>query len=181
LAAEDAERSIVTPELLDPLSVLGDPPEPSTAKDDVRVAEPGQRRVFTDYLAQEARNRSLGLAGEQFVLTYESERLRRAGRDDLVRRIEHTAAVEGDGVGFDVRSFEVDGRDRLIEVKTTKYGIGTPFYVSRNELETSARRASAYQLYRLYAFRTAPRMYALAGPIDRRCHLTATTFAAWPR
>lgn len=180
LAAEDAERSMVVPEVADPLAVLHEPPKPISASPGLAETSRSAPRPHTNYLELEARNRFLGAAGERFVLTYEVERLSRPGRGDLASRVEHTSVTCGDGEGFDVRSFEVDGRDRLIEVKTTKYGIGTPFFVSRNEVETSARRASAYNLYRLYAFRSAPRMYALAGSIAERCLLSANSFLARP-
>jgi len=54
------------------------------------------------------------------------------GNDKLAERIEHIALTEGDGIGYDIRSFERDGSDRFIEVKTTAYGKQTPFFVSRN-------------------------------------------------
>jgi hypothetical protein len=53
----------------------------------------------------------------------------------------------------------------LIEVKTTKYGLETPFFVSRNEVATSERHANEYQVYRLFEFRAAPRLYTLPGSI----------------
>lgn len=87
-----------------------------------------------DYLAQEARNRSLGKAGELFVMELEVRRLHGAGKTRLADRVDHASVSQGDGLGYDVLSFEEDGRERLIEVKTTAFGELTPFFVSRNEL-----------------------------------------------
>jgi hypothetical protein len=50
---------------------------------------------------------------------------------------EHTAEVEGDGAGFDVRSFHTDGSPTFIEVKTTRGEASTEFYISRSELHFS--------------------------------------------
>ena len=85
----------------------------------------------------EARNGALGLAGEQLVVRYEQERLSRAGHDRLAGKIVHTSAVESDSRGFDIISYETDGRERLIEVKTTRFGALTPFFASRNEVDVS--------------------------------------------
>src|SRR5207249_4854860 len=83
------------------------------------------------------RNCALGLAGEQLVVRYEQERLSRAGHDRLAGKIVHTSAVESDSRGFDILSYETDGRERLIEVKTTRFGALTPFFASRNEVDVS--------------------------------------------
>mgnify|MGYP003381927593 FL=1 len=88
--------------------------------------------------------------------------------------------MRGDYEGYDILSFEENGAERLIEVKTTKYGSETPFFVTRNEVQTSERRAIQYQLYRLFAFRQTPRLYALPGAIGTTCQLSATTFLALP-
>lgn len=66
-------------------------------------------------------------------------------------------------------------------MKTTKYGSDTPFFVTRNEVATSDRNASRYQLYRLFAFHRAPRLYTLAGAIGTTCKLSAATYMARPQ
>jgi hypothetical protein len=138
-------------------------------------------RVTTNYVEREARNRSLGLAGELFVINYERARLIHAGNERLAARIEHTAKVRGDYVGYDILSFDENGAERLIEVKTTKYGRETPFFVSANEALTSAKHAVHYHLYRLFSFREAPGLYMLPGPIGETCHLSAATYLALPK
>lgn len=131
-----------------------------------------------DYLAQEARNRSLGRAGEEFVLELEARRLHMAGQKKLSARVEHVAATQGDGLGYDVLSFEEDGRERLIEVKTTAFGELTPFFVSRNELARSESDAERFRLYRLFDFRERPRLFALPGAITGHCQLDPVSYLA---
>ena len=179
VAAADADRPMVVPEVDDILAVLTAPPK--AAAEPVRAAEPPAFRLTTNYIEREARNRSLGLAGELFVVNFERARLIHAGRETLAGRIEHTSQVRGDHEGYDILSFEESSAERLIEVKTTKYGIATPFFVSRNDVATSERCASAYQVYRLFAFRARPKMYALPGAIAKTCLLAAATFLARPR
>jgi hypothetical protein len=180
IAAADADRPIAVPEVDDILAVLTGPPKPNhhgwTAGFPVQGV-----RLTTNYIEREARNRSLGGAGELFVLNYERARLIHAGRESLAGRVEHTAKVRGDHEGYDILSYEATGAERFIEVKTTKYGSDTPFFVTRNEVATSDRNASRYQLYRLFAFHRAPRLYTLAGAIGTTCKLSAATYMARPQ
>lgn len=155
-------------------------PAPATAR--VRETPPSYLPRFSpaqrDYLEQEARNRSLGRAGELFVMELETRRLHTAGQKRLADRVEHVAASQGDGLGYDVLSYEIDGRERLIEVKTTAFGILTPFHVSRNELARSEADAAQYHLYRLFDFRARPRLFDLPGTIASHCRLDAVTYLA---
>lgn len=180
IAASDADRPMAVPEIDDILSVLTKQPK-STNTPRIAESTPTRIRLTTNYLEREARNRSLGTAGELFVINYERARLISLGKEALASRIEHTARVQGDSAGFDVMSFEESGEERFIEVKTTKYGSETPFFVSDNEVEVSKKTAYKYQLYRLFDFRTTPGLYTLTGPIPMTCLLSATTFMAYPR
>ena len=180
IATVDADRPIVVPEVDDILAVRTTRPTGAIAPR--RIAEPQHSyRLTTNYVEREARNRSLGAAGELFVIQYERARLTAAGQMHLAAQISHTARVVGDGAGYDVLSFDESGAERLIEVKTTTYGGETPFFVSRNEVQTSEHRAAQYHLYRLYGFRTAPRLYTLPGAITANCQLEATTYLAFLR
>lgn len=131
-----------------------------------------------DYLAREARNRSLGRAGEEFVLELEARRLYKAGKKTLSERVEHVAATQGDGLGYDVLSFEENGQERLIEVKTTAFGELTPFFVTRNELARSEVDANSFRLYRLFDFRERPRLFDLHGAIAIHCTLDPVSYLA---
>jgi hypothetical protein len=73
-----------------------------------------------------------------------------AGKENLASRIEHTSQLSGDGEGYDVLSFEVSGRERLIEVKTTKYGADTPFFVSKNEVSVCEQESDKYHVSPLF-------------------------------
>jgi hypothetical protein len=176
-AAEAPASPVTVPDILNRLE---DPPE--HLKHGPRVSErPATPRLGTDWLAAEARNTSLGRAGELFVLDFERLRLRTLGKERLADRIEHVAVTHGDGAGFDIRSFERNGRDRLIEVKTTKWGKQIPFFASRNEVEVSSRMRGQYHLYRLFNFQRDPRLYALHGSLRDTCLLDPVQFSARPR
>lgn len=178
LAATDSERPVEVPSVDDILAALTNPPKPVALKN--RVAQPFARYSVApvNYLEREANNRSLGLAGEEFVMNFERARLIKAGAEKLASKIEHVAKVRGDAAGFDVLSFEKSGEEKLIEVKTTKYGAHTPFFVSRNELEVSNTEAKRYSLYRVFEFRERPLLFTLRGSLTLSCVLDPTNYIA---
>jgi hypothetical protein len=175
-------ETATAPLLADLLSIVVPPPVRDEASG--VVYERAQRRkvgAAKNYLEVEARNQSLGRAGEELVLRFEQERLHRAGARKLADRVEHVSVTQGDGLGYDVHSFEVDGRDRLIEVKTTRFGALTPFFASRNEVEVSEERQTEYQLYRLFSFRKQPRLFTLSGSLQASCRLDPISYSALPK
>jgi len=182
IVSQSVARPAAAQPVDDILGRLEAPPEPWVPGASDGLSEPRGirsspgRRI--DYLALEANNSSLGAAGEEFVVEFERARLRRMGEERLARRVEHVSKTVGDGTGFDVLSFEGDGAERLVEVKTTAYGKATPFYVTRNEVSVSRDRASEYHLYRVFTFRRSPRLYTLQGPLERVCSLDPTQFIA---
>ncbi|MCK5769064.1 DUF3883 domain-containing protein [Algiphilus sp.] len=175
-----AKQPAIKPLEPDFKSLLADAPE--STEMGVREQPPeyaGRRQaVKRDYLALEASNRSLGKAGEELVVSYEHHRLHRAGKRRLSERVEHVAATRGDGLGYDVLSFDLDGRERLIEVKTTAFAKETPFFLSRNELALSRQEADAFHLYRVFAFRRRPQLFDLPGRLEDRCQLDPVSYLA---
>ena len=131
-----------------------------------------------DVAERDAQNRALGKAGEELVLVNERRTLAGAGRDDLARKVRWTAAEDGDGFGFDILSFEADGRDRLLEVKTTNGWDRTPFHISRNELEVANERREDWHLIRVWNFAREPKAFSLRPPLEFHVDLVATSFLA---
>lgn len=129
-----------------------------------------------DYAAREAHNASLGRAGEDLVVKFEQFRLADAGRPQLAAKVEHVAKTQGDGLGFDVLSFDLDGQERYIEVKTTKFAKETPFFASASEVQFARQNAEHFSLYRLFEFRRQPKCYTLLGSLEAHCALDPFTF-----
>jgi len=178
-AAEAAVTRPAVPVEVDADSrVWVNPPKPQRIREQAPVYTPTFSPARRDYLAREARNRSLGRAGELFVVELEARRLHALGKKTLAERVEHVAATQGDGLGFDVLSYDDNGRERLIEVKTTAFDELTPFFVSRTELARSEIDADLYHLYRLFDFRVHPRVFALDGRIEDRCEVQPVSFLA---
>jgi hypothetical protein len=151
---------------------------------DMRSDKADTKREFIpkkyNFSEREASNRQLGFAGEKFVLEFERFRLKKAGREDLVSEIEWTSQEQGDGAGYDIRSFRPESEEELfIEVKTTNGGKYQPFLISENEVEFSKARAGEFALYRVFEFRKMPRLFVLEGNLGTQVNLSPQLYKAW--
>lgn len=158
------------------------------------VAKPGQRKVregvgtqdfksrkSPNYAERDHKNRQLGHKGELLVLDQEKKALTLAGRSDLAEKVRHVSVVEGDGAGYDILSFFPDGRPRYIEVKTTKGGASTPFYISPNEIAFSAAQAESACLIRVFEYNAESNIgkaFVVNGNLREQLDLTPTEFRA---
>lgn len=178
LVAREIQQPVEAPTFDDILATLVDPPKPTDRRKGLYLSERKRPRPRVNYLLQEVANRQLGLAGEQFAIDFERARLTAADRESLAARVEHVARTRGDHLGFDVLSFDGDGRERLIEVKTTRFGAYTPFFVTANELQVSQHEGPAYHLYRLYSFKRAPQLFMKAGALEKAFDLDPAQYLA---
>ena len=140
------------------------------------------RRLLRKYdpVERDFRNRQLGNGGESLVFEFERERLKREGRPDLSRRVRWVAQEDGDGAGYDIRSYSAtDGSERWIEVKTTRGPQRSPFLITRNECAVAEERPDAFRLYRVYEFgETPPKLFKLKPPLEAAVVLRPETYEA---
>lgn len=176
-AVSAVEQPASVPAHLDYSLVDVAPPIPKHVGEASAEYAPHFAAIKRDYLVLESRNRSLGDAGERFVIEYEIQRLFTLGKKALADQVEQVSATQGDGLGFDILSFEASGKERLIEVKTTAFARETPFHLTRTELACSEHREN-FHLYRVFEFRKSPKMFQLPGLISNHCHLDPVSFVA---
>jgi hypothetical protein len=103
-----------------------------------------------------------GRLGEEHVLNEERKGLRYKGRSDLaarVRWVSQRSVCEG----FDILSYEFDGREKWIEVKSTS-GTGRTFDMSKNEWDTCCRAGAKYYIYRVTNVRRHPEIKKYKNP-----------------
>lgn len=157
---------------------IGPPPTQSNAPPPGELDQMVAIARRFDVAARDARNRALGRAGEERVLAHENTALRSAGRTDLAKQIRWISDLDGDGAGYDIRSFEPDGADRLIEVKTTNGWERTPFHITRNELAVSEVRRETWALVRVWNFAREPRAFEIRPPLEAHVSLMASSWEA---
>ncbi|MCT8138448.1 DUF3883 domain-containing protein [Anaerobacillus sp. CMMVII] len=98
-----------------------------------------------------ARNKSIGLKGEVFVLQHEKDSL----NTELAEKVIHVSLEEGDGAGYDILSYDANGNPKFLEVKTTTGPKNTPFYLSENEKAFIEVYKEEAEIVRVYNFQEA--------------------------
>lgn len=134
-------------------------------------------RKFDPALRDE-RNRKLGLAGEKRVYESEVSRFNSEGRFDLAKEVKWVSQEFGDGAGYDILSFDKNGKERFLEVKTTIGHKRTPFYLSRNERDFAEDNADRFRIFRLYEWGFEPRAFLIKPPLDSRLILEPMAYRA---
>lgn len=149
--------------------------------------QPRKRRAHkSDYTKRNEKNKKLGYAGECAIVEYEKNKLLNSSESkirELADKIIHSSVEEGDGLGYDIQSFDTEGNIIYIEVKTTLKEIDTPFYITYNELNAS-KELHNYCLYRLYDVDIANekiKFYTLKGPLDKLVTLHCVNYLASPK
>ena len=82
---------------------------------------------------------------EEHVKEFEVDRLTKGGRQDIASLVERVAARDV-AAGYDIRSFELDGSDRYIEVKSST-GMKIRFFLSWNERHFLEQHNSTAWIY----------------------------------
>lgn len=122
--------------------------------------QPGNPSRQVDWEALHRARAMLGRLGEELACKAEKERLIQAGYPDLAERI----AIVGDDhtKGYDLHSYELDGSDRFIEVKTMGAESGTiRFYTTRRQLELAHSGVNHFYYLVLGARTQEPRIVAM--------------------
>ncbi|WP_242634429.1 DUF3883 domain-containing protein [Marinobacter salicampi] len=154
-------------------------PEPPERIPHVAEGRPSYLAKRINFSERERSNRQLGERAEEFVLRMERQRLTAQGRSDLAAEVEWSSKDRGDGLGFDIRSFDAAGdQERFLEVKATNSGKYLPFFISENERAFSNDYSDAFRLYRVYEFTTAPKFFILPGAIEQHVHLLPQNYRA---
>lgn len=137
-------------------------------------------KVFKrDYIREALVNRKIGLAGELFVYQFEKNKLLSIGELNLSGLVEHKSVTEGDGLGYDILSYSHSKEKMHIEVKTTKGGVNTPFFMTPNEIEFYNSYPDSYYLYRVFDFDQTSKtgeIKVLHKDLDRKINFTPNSF-----
>ena len=124
--------------------------------------------------------KSTGDDGELLVLKYEHERIGNILQKGM--EIEHISKTQGDGTGYDIKSYDENGNEIFIEVKTTKLQQKeTPFNITPTEIMVSRNKNKSYWLYRIYNFdpqRKTGKLYKLNGNLEKILDLKPSNFIA---
>lgn len=109
-----------------------------------------------DFNALNKRQKKLGTFGECLILKDEENKLLDKG---ISKPVEHVAITKGDGLGYDILSYDEYNNEIFIEVKTTKSNMIENFYLTAKELEICRDKKKQFKLYRVYNLNMSLKTY----------------------
>ncbi|MCU5243564.1 protein NO VEIN domain-containing protein [Bacillus cereus] len=135
--------------------------------------------VKRDYVAEADVKGRIGDAAEELVLKYEKESLTNMGFSHLAEKVHRISKIEGDGLGYDILSYEIDGKEKYIEVKGTINEANIPFPISSSEVQFSEEKTEAYYIYRVFGLKTdTPQLKIYQGSISANFNLEPINYLA---
>ncbi|AYE33647.1 DUF3883 domain-containing protein [Clostridium septicum] len=148
----------------------------------VKIKEKGRK---INYDKKSRRNKKKGDIGEEAVVLLEKNKLMELGRVDLSEQVEWVSKEKGDGLGYDIISWNVkDGEWNkiYIEVKTTEDNINTPFDISDTEVRVSEMLAENYYIYRVLGIGSVIstiKYYTIKGSVKDNFNLIPILYKAY--
>lgn len=121
-----------------------------------------------DYIKAAVNKQNVGEYGENAILRFEKDRLKKMGREDLSLMVKKVSGIDGDdSLGYDIQSFDViDGKviDLNIEVKSTVNAHPIlEFYLTANEYEKYLSNEN-HKIYYLFDIYGTPKLHI----VDRK-------------
>lgn len=108
-----------------------------------------KKSTKVNYSAQSKKFKRIGDRGEQVVVMAERQKLEKLGRSDLAKKVDQISKRD-DTVGYDIKSYDANGVEKYIEVKSTiKPPTFCNIFISSNELYT-AKNTENYYFYIVY-------------------------------
>lgn len=170
-----ANKEISIPEMkFDFDKIIVEPPKSKLVEEPISTYNISPIKI--NYLEQEQKNQKLGQIGEEIVFEFEKWNLLRIGKEKLVDKVEWISKEQGDGAGFDILSKYPNGKDKYIEVKSTKLSKEAPFFFTRNELQFSKDYSNNFHLYRVFNIEEQVKMFIKIGALNSICRSIPMTY-----
>ncbi len=120
-----------------------------------RIKAPSDSRETTgttpDFLQLNRVKGNIGALGEEIIYQIEKQALRTAGRNDLAESVE-IVSKKSNRYGYDILSYEADGQEKHIEVKSTTRGKDASFEMTYREYDRMQTDMS-FMIFRIYGLR----------------------------
>lgn len=134
---------------------------------------------FESYINDYKKKLDNGYMGEALVFEYEKNRLTDLGREDLAEKVKWISRDDGDGYGYDIKSFDITengDKEIFIEVKSTSSSINSDFEMSKNEMDFAKSHKDNYKIYRIYKNGSKTSGYIIDSSIEDHFDIIPTTF-----
>lgn len=116
------------------------------SKNSTHVSTKNSIKKNIDFTKIQKRQKTIGDLGEQIVF----DLLKKDADEKGIKEPEHVSSTIGDGLGYDIKAFNKDDKELLIEVKSTTRKSIDGFYMSKNECNIAKKHPDSYQIYRVF-------------------------------
>lgn len=133
-----------------------------------------------NYMAIQEKAIQISEGGVHLVLNHEKEYLLANNLPDLAQNVIKMSCTNG-GVGYDILSYDLNGNEKLIGVKTTSGGKSLGFYISPNEVSISSQYPNKYYIYRIFDYNqetNTGKYFVIQGSVEENFKLTPSEFKA---
>ena len=139
-------------------------PNTETAKRG-KVGKAARLKGDIDYSEQQKISQKIGERGEELVLRNELAKLNKWGlSEELISKVRRVS-LESDDYGYDILSFDQNGNEHYIEVKTTKQSNSDlSFILTQNELKHAKMYGSSYSIVIVFDILRNPRIWYMGNP-----------------
>ncbi|PJE81423.1 hypothetical protein COU58_02585 [Candidatus Pacearchaeota archaeon CG10_big_fil_rev_8_21_14_0_10_32_42] len=120
-----------------------------------------------DFEKENKINKLLGTRGEEIVFNLEQRYLNSIGKQELANKVKWVSK-EDDSLGYDILSFEEDGKEKYIEVKSTSQSEkgNANFLISSNQY-SKAKRIKNYYFYIVFNTKgKEPKVWKIKEPLQ---------------
>lgn len=118
-----------------------------------------------EYSEHEIINQEIGDKGETLVLENEIRKAKAWNLPFSMLKKIRRVSLESDDYGYDILSFDKDGNEHYIEVKTTKASYKKlSFIFTRNELEHAKKYGKSYSIVMVFDILQNPRIWNMGNP-----------------
>ncbi|WDV44507.1 DUF3883 domain-containing protein [Clostridiaceae bacterium M8S5] len=157
------------------VGVLTEPPHRTDIKKKKALKKKKPQKI--DYVKLAKSNDTIGKTGEEFVLNLLKKELKEKGLSN--KKVRHVSKKDGDGLGYDILTYNEHGEEVFVEVKATTQGVKSPFYMSSYEREFAIRNKEYYKLFRVFNLDLSTGIgdyYIIEGDIEQQLNFVTDTY-----
>ncbi len=129
-----------------------------------------------DYSEQQRISQKIGGRGEELVLINELKKVKKWGLlEELVSQVRRVS-LESDDYGYDILSYDKNGNELYLEVKTTKQNKNDfSFILTQNELKHAKMYGYSYCIVIVFDILNKPRIWYMGNPFVQEPYKVALT------
>jgi len=134
---------------------------PAVKEKKVKPYSPKKSKTNKKNIYPKKPSKKVGDAGEKHVYKYEYKKLIECGREDLAKKIVKQYEDHSFFPGYDIQSFDKNGNEIFIEVKSTVGKDKSYFEISDNEVLAAKSLQDSYFIYQVTEALSNPKIAAI--------------------